>query len=79
MTDREQTDERMAEALAICRERRDERTDRCMEMLEVIQQKLAWRRANGLGYWLGPAARFRSDIGSEIPLFFVAVDPQSMN
>ena len=80
MTNREQIMARSDRILADLRERRDERADRCLELLAEIQQKLAWRRANGYGYWLGPASRFKSpDIETEIPLFYCTVDPLSMN
>ena len=61
------------------RDRRNERIDHCLELLTVIKQKLAWRRAKGFGWWLGPPERFKTDIGATIPLFHVVIDPDSMN
>ena len=79
MTNREQLDARAERALAKIRECRNARIERCIVMLADTKQKLAWRRAQGFGYWLGPPERFPSGIGSEIPLFHVTIDPASMN
>ncbi len=78
-TNHEQIEARAERILAKIRDRRNARIDRALGQLATIKEKLAWRRAQGFGYWLGPASRFKSDIGKEIDLFYCPIDPMSMN
>lgn len=64
--------------LADLADRRNERAARAIETLAVVKQKLAWRRARGFGYWLGPPSRFPAICG-EVDLFYVTIDPASVN